>query len=396
MSSGGTSRALALLALLLLAGCPKQTASVVDIDLPEKASGLTERPPREILEEGAASLEPSHRGQALGFLIRTSPEPGGGEWGPRALYDPDGWVQRQGVQALVERIEEPEARAHLVDYLGRDTADPYSRGYAAVRLRDHSSPEVRATLTEAWRAESQRWRAAPLALGALVHGDETALEPLSAALSRGDIALEAEFVHDVGASGRPELLAALQEGEDWVEEELALAYAVARVSLGDGSGEQLLRKALSSEDATTQLDALDQLSDLHDPAADALLRRARSQGPELMRTWADLALAARGDGDPAIIVTAAGSSDGEIRALAARFAGERLEAGAPKKVARSLEQTLRGAVLDRDARVRRAALGAIGAAHLADQAVLLGPVLTDESFENRLEAAGLLLASKQP
>lgn len=381
----------------LLAGCPKPSAGVVDLDLPEQSNGLAERPPLEILEEGAASLEPSHRGHALGFLVATSAEPGGGPWAARALYDPDGWVQRQGVLALVGRLSEPEARAHLVEYIARDTADPYGRGYAAVRMRDHGTSELRETLSKAWRAEPQRWRAAPLALGALVHGDEDALEPLKGALSRGDLALEVQFLADVGDSGRPELLDALQEGEDWVEEELELSYAVARLSLGDPSGEQILRKAIGADDAGVQLEALDHLSSLHQPAAEALLQRARNQGSDLVKAWAELALAARGSADPSVIVVASGSTDPEIRALAARFAGERLGTGSPpaKKVARQLETVLQKALLDPDADVRRGALHGIGAAQLDAREGLLAHVLTDDSFENRLEAAGLLLAERK-
>lgn len=382
-----------LVAMLLLGGCPKAPVSTMDAELPERASGLSERPPQEILEEGASSLEPSHRGHALGFLIATAEQPGGGEWSARALFDPDAWVQRQGVLALAGRLDEPESQAHLAAYLERKTADPYSRGYAAVRLRGSSTEAIRDSLHRAWTAEPQRWRAAPLALGALVHGDESALEPLSAALARGDLALEPQFVDDVGHSGRSELLEALQEGESWVEEELALAYAVARMSLGDPSGEQVLRKALSSSDTGQQLEALDHLSTLRDPAADALLRRARGQGSELARTWAELALAARGQADASVIAAASQSEDSEIRALAAGFAGVRLSRGElSRKGGRQLEEILQRALVDRDPSVRRGALRGIEAATLADREGLLSPILVDESFENRLQAAGLLLA----
>ena len=391
-----TTRALvgAVLAVLFLApGCKKQGAAVVDLDLPEKPTVTSEQPPQDILEDAAGSLEPSHRGHALASLIATSEQPGGGPWGPRALFDPDAWVQRQGVQALVGRLSEPETVAHLVAYVARDSADPYSRSFAAVRMQAHSSPELRDALSTAWRSEPMRWRAAPLALGALVHGDDAALTPLSAALSRGDLALEPQFVADVGRSGRTELLPALQEGEDWVEPELELAYAVARLSLGDPSGEQLLRKALSSDDSGAQLEALTHLSEIQGPVADALLKRARSQGSDLVRAWAELALAARGQADPSVIVVASGSADAEIRALAARFAGERLAVGdlRSRKAQRQLENVLRTSLADGRAIVRRSALLGLEHAPLEDRKLLLSTVLMDDSLENRLQAAGMLL-----
>jgi hypothetical protein len=382
-----------LLTLLPASGCKKQGPSIVDLDLPEKPTITSQRPPLEILEDAAGSLDPSHRGHALSTLIATARDPGGGEWGPRALYDPDAWVQRQGVQALVGRLSEPETVEHLEAYVSRDSADPYSRSYAAVRLQDHSSPALRDALSEAWRTEPMRWKAAPLALGALVHGDDDARVPLSAALARGDVALEPQFIADVGRSGRPELLDALQEGEDWVEPELALAYAVARISLGDPSGEQLLRKALGSDDSGAQLEALTHLSEIQGPIADALLKRARNQGSDLVRAWAELALAARGQADPSVIVVASGSADAEIRALAARFAGERLAAGdlRSRKATRQLENVLRTALVDARAIVRRGALLGLERAPIDDRDVLLNPVLADDSLENRLQAAGMLL-----
>lgn len=395
------TRPLALGALVLLcAGCPKRAPVGVDNELPEHVEAVEAQAPREILVAGAEHGEPSHRGHALGFLIATSPEPGGGEWAARALYDPDGWVQRQGVVALVGRLEEPEAQEHLIAYLSRASADPYSRGYAGVRMRGlelEPAARVRDALREAWRAEGQRWRQAPLALAALLHGDDDASEPLKGALSRGDLALEMDFVRDVGLSGRSELLPALQEGSDWVEEELSLVYAVARLSLGDGSAEQVLRKALGGSDAAVQLEALDHLASLDGPEAEALLRRASGQGSDLIRRTASLALAARGVEPTATIVRAASDPDDEIRALAVRFAGERLAhtPSLPRKDARALEEVLQAGLVDSDPEVRRGAVEGVAAARLPDRPRLLAPALVDDAYDTRLQAAGAVLAAQR-
>lgn len=387
------------LVLLALAGCPKAGPATQDAELPETASGIALQAPTQILEGGANDLEPGHRGHALGFLIATSPEPAGGEWGPRALYDPDGWVQRQGVTALVGRLHEPATRVLLLDYVRRASGDPYSRGFAGVRLRNLDGDDARIAreaTAAAWRAETQRWRQAPLALAALLLGDDEASGPLTGALARGDLALEPDFLVDVGRSGRPDLLASLQEGADWVEPELELVYAVARLSLGDPSGEQILRKALTSPDIGVQLEALEHLASLRNDEADALLRRASGQGTGLVRQTAQLALAARGQAPSEVIVTAATAPDDEIRASAVRFAGERLAGTAAstalsRRDARALEEVLQAGLRDLDPEVRRAAVRGIAAARLPDRPLLLSGSLTDDALDTRLQAAGALL-----
>ncbi|MCA9567796.1 MAG: hypothetical protein KC656_08130, partial [Myxococcales bacterium] len=72
-----------LLALLL--GCPKPVVSTLDPDLPEEAARPEARPPLEVLEAGADLEEPTLRALALEALVRTTSEPAGGAWGPRAL-----------------------------------------------------------------------------------------------------------------------------------------------------------------------------------------------------------------------------------------------------------------------------------------------------------------------
>ncbi|MCA9570424.1 MAG: HAMP domain-containing histidine kinase, partial [Myxococcales bacterium] len=113
-----------------------------------------------------------------------------------ALWDPDGWVQRQAGLALAERAAEPETVELLKGWLARPSADPYARGAVAVALRAQADT-FRSSVVEGLDAETERWRQAPLALGAGVLGHAEAIEPLQAALRRGDIALDPGFLHDL-------------------------------------------------------------------------------------------------------------------------------------------------------------------------------------------------------
>ncbi len=192
-----------MLATALAAGCAHQASTAIDPTLPESDAARDRGTAVEILTRAADDAEPGPRGRALGLLIRASREPGGGEWGARALWDPDAWVQREAVHALAERLPEPASRDLLIDYVGRDTAEPYVRGSAALALARSGSTDTRDALAAAWRAEPAPWRAAPLQLAAAVLGDAEAIEPLARTIASGELPLEVDFVLDVGTSGCP-------------------------------------------------------------------------------------------------------------------------------------------------------------------------------------------------
>jgi len=386
-------------AALVLAACAPKRVAWSDPSLPEKAVEIELVAPQGVLEQGAASAEPSVRARALDLLIRTAPSLESGTPGhktaARALWDPDGWVQQEAVRALADRLHDPGAKELLEAFVKREgaLADPYARGAAAVRLARAGHTDARSAMHTAWSTERADWRAAPLQLGALAMGDREALEPLATALSNGDIALETHFVLDVGRSGEPRLAQALREGADWIEEEVMLPYAVARLMLGDDTGAKPLEDALNGDDPLLALEALDYLVELDHDKVVTLVRKARSGGTDLSQAYARMALAARGQEEPDIFLEAMVSTDPEMRALAARLSVQAaLNPELDKKADRIARKVLETTLPDEDIRVRLAALR--GAARVG---VLLPepPVrahLTDELLAVRVEAAGALLA----
>lgn len=390
-------------ALLLLAGCPSRGLVDVDPSLPDAVQVVPVQEPGEILVDAASNPDPTPRARALHLLIAVAVEPGGGEWGARALGDPDPWVQRRGMDALAKRLPEPESARLLRDYALRtdSLSDPYVRGAAALRLAwaGQADEPLRDAMSTAWRAEDAGWRQAPLALAAAVLGDDAAIEPLTAAISRGNVALEVEFVLDLGKSGLIALVPALREGGGWVEDELRLPYSVAQVALGDPSGEGALRKALSDADPEVRLEALDYLSRMHDPTSVALLRRARDHGTDLVRWYAALALAGRHAASSDLFERAMLDGDRDVRLLAVRFAAEAASdpVGAPgRKAVRVARRVVKDGLADPDPEVRSTSLQAMATLGVDGEEDSVEAGLTDEYLDVRVEAAGtmLLLARK--
>jgi len=381
----------AVLALWVM-GCVPKAGLPPTPAIPTEVAVIEVPTPLQVLDEGAASLEPSTRGQALAHLVATDPAPGAAGWAQRGLHDPEPWVQRQVVEALAARLEEPETVQVLEGYVARDGIDPYVRGLAAIRLGEHGHTEVAEVVGAAWRAEVAPWRRAPLALAAARLGDEEALAPLSRALSRGEIALEVDFVLEVGRSGLVGLVPALQEGAEWVEPELSLPFDAARLALGDLTAETDFRRALSSPEIEERLEALDYLSRLRGPSAGDLLRRARL-GPDVERWYASLALAARGEADPDLFERAMESEDREVRALAVRFAGTAEEAGGAgriRKLRRGTRAAVRAGLADEDPVVRRAAIEALLPLGLEGEEPWLDAALLDDDLATRVAAAGTI------
>jgi HEAT repeat protein len=271
------------------------------------------------LERGAKDLDVAIRCRALELLILTSPAPGGGPWGPRALWDPSAWVEKRGVEALSARIAEPETKALLRDLVTRETADPYARGAAGMRLALADDKTVLPDLERAYAGEEQPWRTAPLALAAATMGDAAAVPVLDRALRVGELPLELGFVADIGRSGLQTLVPALVEATTKVEEPLLLPLAATLVELGSPTGESLFHQALSSADEEKHLEAIDFLVELQAPAAAPLLRRASHGSSDLVRQYASFALLVQGEGSVAEVATAATHDpDREVRSLAVR------------------------------------------------------------------------------
>jgi HEAT repeat protein len=307
-------------------------------------------------------------------------------------------VQRKAVEALAALLPQPEAVAALAAFVARDDTEPYVRGAAAFRLARLGDRSTSQVLSEAWRAERQPWRIAPLALAAALMGDTEALSPLSAALARGDVALETEFLSDLGDSGLTELVPSLREGASWVEPEMMLPFAAAQVALGDPSGEALFRRALADPEEEVQLEALDYLSRMNDPTALALLRKASTEESDLVRSYAVLALAGRGEAPAERFERAMVDTDREIRLLAVRFAVEAARepmSSHARRAERAARRVVRLALADPDLQVRTEALRAVASLGLHSEQASLAVAQVDDDLSIRIEAAGasLLLAA---
>jgi len=348
--------------------------------------------PVDVLMAGANELDPTPRGRSLNLLIRASAEPAGGQWGPRGLYDPNPWVQRQAVEALAARLPETESAQALEAFIERADVDPYVRGTAGLRLARIGRTQGLPTLTAAWQGEPEPWRRAPLAAAALAMGDTSALAPLSAVLASGDLPLEVDFVLDLGRAGLLDVVPALREGEKVIEEELRLPYAAARIALGDPSGEGALRRALSSDIVELRLEALDYLTRMREPAATALLRKARSNDSELVRWYAQLALVSRSQVDVDRLSAGYASEDLEVRVMAVRFAGELgIAESLSKRDERVAREVVRLALNADEPTLREAALRALLDLGLDGEEEVLQRNLGNEYLAVRVEAAGALL-----
>ena len=385
---------IALLGLALW-GCSARPAAPVDPTLPEANAEIPDLRPRQILMDGAENLDPSTRAMALSWLVRLDEAPAGGTWGPRCLYDPSAWVQRAGVFALADRLSETDTRVLLEEYISQGHADPYVRGMAGLRLAGVGSPSAAATLSGAWRDTSESWQVAPLALASAAHGDPDALEALAEAVRSGEIAMELDFLRDLGASGHADLLPALQEGARFAEDEIRLPIAVALVELGDPSAEQVLRKALQHTDTDIRLGAVDLLVELDHPTANALLQRARNDSSDLLRWYARLALSARTGSDPESFEKAFQEVDPEVRALAVRLsavAAAHPVAGSNKRVPRAAERLAAVGLDDPATAVRLEAVRAAAALGLDNQANHVATLTRDAWVQLRIEAAGAALS----
>ena len=374
-------------------GCHRSPGWAVDMSLPEKQTDYVEQSPVAMLAELAGAEEPSIRGRALELLIHIERGEQRILWGQRALRDPNGWVQHQGIDVLCQHVDNPKVAALIDTYLARedDLADPYAQGMAGFVLVQRGRKETIEVVKQGWRSRrSKAWRAAPFALAAALGGDGDATEFLSGVLRRGEIALDVPFILNVGNSGMTDLLPALVEGAEWVEPEMTLPYATARIALGDPAGEGVLRKALTSDDILLKMEALDYLSQLNHPAAMALLRRARGAPLEVVSWYGELTLLSRGEGSPERLLRAMRHEDRDIRHLAARFAGPLAGTGS-RRHQRVARQVVLLGLEDQDAVVRAQALRAASLMSLRGQEERMAAYLKDEDRGVRMEAAAVML-----
>lgn len=376
------TRALGIGAALLVAlsACRKPVTLALDASLPDGEVAALQ--PADVVLEGAADGEdPALRAPALDWLCRARPDDEVMAWGIRGTFDADPWVQRRVTLALLERLDAPGVRELLIDYVARRTGDPYVRASVAHALLDRGLGDRLVALEEAWRG-LPTWQAAPLALAASRRGQAPALEPLRQALSQADLRDEHGFLVEVGRYGPAELVAALEKGATWAEEELGTPLAFARGLLGDGRGETAWIRAIRSRDAQEAREAFDLVLQLP---------------PEERGRWADAARRAR---DPAVstlaraITTpgvlhlrrASGSPVDHARATVPRLLVERGEAEGTSILVELLA--------DDDPAVRRAAAEAVGRLCPPQAVAALADVRVDDRARLRVEAAGAWAACR--
>lgn len=358
----------------------RTTPRTVEVAAVESGEG----DPAATLSAAAGELDVSVRARAIGLLIASSES--ADEWGPRGIYDPDEWVQRAAVDALVDHPD-PAAAELVASLVERDGLSPYVRCHAAVEL----IATGRAVPDLGWQDESEHWLRAPLALPAAMQGDTDALSALRADLAQGDFPLEIEFYLDLGKSGL-DVADALEDSRIRVEEELELPIAAAQLGLGDKRGEQRFKKALSENDLERRLEAVDYLAELDGDVATGLLKKA-AQGSGVVEDYAELALIARGEKGPDAALDALLLPDREARMQAvwalSHWLANTDASGRSKKQAHKALVAMLG---DPEPVVVMAAIQGLGRAGLPEDRAKLAGFLALDDRGLRVEAAGAILA----
>ena len=378
--------------LLLTASCTGARRGTSGPATPALVSVGTHPAALAVLDAAASEPEPGVRAAALAARIRTSAEPAGGPWGPRAVFDPSPWVRRAGAAALADRLPEEAAAAALRGLVGRSDADAYTRCGAAMHLARAGDATALSAVQAAIDAASGGWEVAPCALAAASMGSPAAVPALEAALEEGELPLELGFVADLASSGLVAVAPAVGTAVGLVEEPLRIPLAGAWMELGGAGGAAVLRTAITEGTVEEQMTALDQVVDSDAPAADDLLQRAAAaDGP--VRAYARLVLAARsGELGPAV-AAAEDADDRDARALAMDAAGllvARLDdPGA--RVARKARALLVVGLQDPDDAVRLAAVRSLSRVGTAAEAAALEPLLEAEGATLRVAAAAALL-----
>lgn len=393
----------ALLALLLLVGClhrgtstTLEQAAVVQQHIPPLVHG--------VFDAAASSLDVSLRLRALELLCLYAPSDQLESYAQRGLYDPSPYVRRGVVEALARRLPEPGALQLLVALIGRPDVDAYTRGRAGFLLARTGVQQAREPLSAAWQEEGSSWDRAPLALAALMAGDDQAEAALAESLKDGAMPLETEFFVAVGQTGRQTLAPALIEARELLEEELLLPVGVALLELGLAEGEAVFRSTFADGDVLSQLEAIDYLAMLEGPRAQALLRKARGSDTAIVRTYADLVLVGRGELPLARAVEAADVRDREQQCLAFDAMAGHLRAvpvdQVPRRQARAAREAALAALQSPESAVRSCAARALGGvgtpADRADISALIGELSDEAPAEaQRLELAAALLSIQQ-
>ena len=205
---------------------------------------------------------------------------------------------------------------------------------------------------------------------------------------------EHRLAGDVGRADIEGLAPALVEASERVEEELVLPIAAALLQLGDRHGQALFRQALGADLPEQRMEAVDYLVRLEGEDAVELLEKARSAGPEPVRTYARMGLLARGLEDPELALEAMASADREQRkhAVWALSTYISVAEGLPKRELKRLQSALRMGLVDPEVVVVIETIrGLARAGSPDDRALVAGLIEDDPALALEVEVAGALL-----
>lgn len=345
-----------------------------------------------ILEQANTLVEVSIRQRSTGLMVRYWPEPAGGEWGQRGIFDPSPYVQRRTIEALQSRLHEPESQLILTNFLKNEHADPFTRGKAALALAVNDKTEILGQLQDSLAIPRHLSYQAPLALAAAVLGDASSKDLLLLALRQGDFPLEVDFFIDCGSLVIDGLSQALIDGLPMLEDELHLPVARSLILLGSKNGTDIFQEAFRSDNIELQHEALDFLWDLDHPQVINILKKAKKSRFASAANHARLILDTHGASLPKTALEAIESNDREQRVLGIHCLREwKRRHPEAIKTDKRLQQVAISSLSDLEAVVQREALQLLGNIGKKSSFRHLEPFLSSEDPRLRVEAAGAIL-----
>ena len=377
------------LVTLGLGGCLHRGAAPEASTVGAPAMGGNHAGARKVIEEAASGLDAGQRARAIASLI--AQEPTVQVWGARGVYDPDPWVQRRALEALVVHPD-PAARDLVVGLASRPGTRPAVACLAAGTLGKDAPEAVREAVAARLQGAAEYDRA-PCGLAGARLGIPGALETGIAALQEGALPLDIDFLRDARGWTDPAWVAALEGALELVEPEMRAPLAGALLWLGSGAAQTVLAADLNNADPMVRFAALDAVSHGPENVAMPLLRRAGDDpGVRLARVGL-------GEVDVGLLQAALFAEDRDQRADGLMALGTLLARPTDnRKLHRMAPELIRKGLLDPDETVRLAALFAAAESKNPSLISVVETVMAAEESEGRvrLEAALCLVRLSAP
>lgn len=384
--------------MVTLAGCAARRGSLPQFASSDPVLGVgLEGPATEVLQAMAADVDGGTRAAALDVLVRAAAEPAGGAFGVAAIWDPEPWVQRSAVEALASRLSEAESIERLTELATRAGVDPHVRCRAAYLLPAPVEAPVSQAVRESWTT-APIWKSVPCAAADASGGATDAAARLVEALEQGALALEPTLVPTLSTLKVEGLDAAIVRGLDSADDVVRPMLVATLLARGNPAALDALRANLSDPDPLVRMEAVELLSEVHQPGTDQLLAKAASSPEEPEGSVALMVLAARTGGSFRTFEDAFAGDNRDLRRAAVRFGSEhvaRQEApGGGRSARKRLERLLAQALVDPDPTTRERALQATGRLQIVGLQTVVEALLGDAESDDRLRvhAAEALLA----